>query len=53
MALEDAKELIQNAPDGADSLAIILENMLELSRYQAERLHLNVGQRHSLLESVS
>jgi PAS domain S-box-containing protein len=39
---EDARELIQNAVEGADSLAAILDNMLELSRYQAGRLQLNV-----------
>lgn len=37
----DARELIQNAIEGADSLASILENMLELSRYQAGRLQLH------------
>lgn len=40
---EDERELIQNAIEGADSLAVILDNMLELSRYQAGRLYLNVG----------
>ncbi len=40
---EDMYELIKNAAEGADSLAVILENMLELARYQAGRLHLNVG----------
>jgi PAS domain S-box-containing protein len=40
---EDAHELIQNAAEGADHLAAILENMLELSRHQAGRLQLNVG----------
>jgi PAS domain S-box-containing protein len=39
---EDVRELIQNAAEGADSLAAILDNMLELSRYQAGRLQLNV-----------
>jgi PAS domain S-box-containing protein len=39
---DDARELIQNAAAGADSLAAILENMLELSRYQAGRLQLNM-----------
>ena len=33
--------LLQNAVEGADSLAAILENMLELSRYQAGRLQLH------------
>ncbi len=41
---EDRQELIHNAIDGADSLAAILENMLELSRYQAGRLGLNTSQ---------
>jgi PAS domain S-box-containing protein len=39
---EDVHELIQNAAEGADSLEAILENMLELSRYQAGRLHLQI-----------
>jgi PAS domain S-box-containing protein len=40
---EDTRELLQNASESAESLAAILTNMLELSRYQAGRLHLNVG----------
>jgi PAS domain S-box-containing protein len=40
---EDARELIQNAVEGAESLASILENMLELSRYRAGRLYLKIG----------
>jgi PAS domain S-box-containing protein len=36
----DVSELIQNATDGAESLEAILENMLELSRWQADRLQL-------------
>jgi PAS domain S-box-containing protein len=39
---EDVRELLQNAAEGADSLAVILENMLELSRYQAGRLQLRI-----------
>jgi PAS domain S-box-containing protein len=39
---EDARELLQNAVEGADQLAAILENMLELSRYQADRLQLRM-----------
>jgi PAS domain S-box-containing protein len=39
---EDVRELLQNAAEGADSLAAILENMLELSRYQAGRLQLRI-----------
>ena len=39
---EDGRELLQNAAEGADSLAAILENMLELSRYQAGRLQLRI-----------
>ncbi len=38
----EVSELIQNATEGADQLAGILENMLELSRYQAGRLKLRV-----------
>jgi signal transduction histidine kinase len=34
------RELIENAAAGATSLAVILENMLELSRYQVGRLQL-------------
>ena len=37
---EDKQELLQNASEGTESLAEILENMLELSRYQANRLQL-------------
>ena len=39
---EDGRELLQNAAEGADSLAVILENMLELSRYQAGHLQLRI-----------
>jgi PAS domain S-box-containing protein len=42
LSAEDVSELIQNAVEGADSLSVILENMLELSRYQAGRLQLRV-----------
>jgi PAS domain S-box-containing protein len=38
----DVCELLQNAAEGADSLAAILENMLELSRYQTGRLQLRI-----------
>jgi PAS domain S-box-containing protein len=37
---EDKEELIQEATSSAESLASILSNMLELSRYQAGRLSL-------------
>ncbi len=37
---EEVHELIQNGIEGADQLASILENMLELSRYQAGHLKL-------------
>jgi PAS domain S-box-containing protein len=43
ISAEDSRELILNAAEGAESLAAILDNMLELSRYQAGRLQLNVG----------
>jgi PAS domain S-box-containing protein len=46
ISAEDKELLIQNAIDGASSLSAILENLLELSRYQTGRLQL----RH---ESVS
>ena len=39
---EDVHELLENAAEGADSLADILENMLELSRHQAGRLQLHM-----------
>jgi len=39
---EDSELLCQNAIESADSLAAILENMLELSRYQSNRLQLNM-----------
>ncbi|MGD0794637.1 MAG: PAS domain S-box protein [Dehalococcoidales bacterium] len=39
---EEANELIKNATEGADQLAAILENMLELSRYQAGHLKLRM-----------
>jgi signal transduction histidine kinase len=39
---EEVRELIQNATEGADQLAAILENMLELARHQAGHLKLRV-----------
>ncbi len=42
LSQEDVLELVQNAAESADSLEAILENMLELSRYQAGRLQLRV-----------
>jgi signal transduction histidine kinase len=42
LSAEEVRELIQNAIEGADQLAAILENMLELSRHQAGRLKLRV-----------
>jgi PAS domain S-box-containing protein len=38
---KDRETLLQNAIEGADSLSAILENLLELSRYQAGRLQLH------------
>jgi PAS domain S-box-containing protein len=38
---EDKEILLQNAIEGADSLSAILENLLELSRYQAGRLQIH------------
>jgi two-component system, chemotaxis family, CheB/CheR fusion protein len=38
---EEKEELIQEAASSAESLASILDNMLELSRYQAGRLNLD------------
>ncbi|MFH0847484.1 MAG: PAS domain S-box protein [Chloroflexota bacterium] len=40
---EDLRVLLENAVSGADSLADILENMLELSRHQTGRLQLRTG----------
>jgi PAS domain S-box-containing protein len=48
---EDGRELLQNAAEGVDSLAAILENMLELSRYQAGRLQLRI-ERVSIADAV-
>jgi PAS domain S-box-containing protein len=39
---DESRELLQNAIAGVDSLAAILENMLELSRYQAGRLQIYI-----------
>ncbi|MDP2730390.1 MAG: ATP-binding protein [Dehalococcoidales bacterium] len=41
ISTEDMSELLQNAAEGAESLVAILENMLELSRFQADRLNLH------------
>ena len=43
ISTEDMYELLRNASEGAESLAAILENMLELSRYQADRLKLEIN----------
>jgi PAS domain S-box-containing protein len=42
MSPEDIRMLLENAAAGADSLALILDNLLELSRYQADRLVLSL-----------
>jgi PAS domain S-box-containing protein len=42
LSQKDVRELLQNAAEGTDSLEAILENMLELSRYQAGRLQLRI-----------
>lgn len=42
MSQEDIFSLIENAASGADTLALILDNLLELSRYQSKRLILSV-----------
>jgi signal transduction histidine kinase len=51
---DEARELLDNAIQGADSLEIILENMLELSRDQVGRLYLRTEQVSisGLVESV-
>jgi PAS domain S-box-containing protein len=41
ISLEDKEILLQNAIEGAGSLSAILENLLELSRYQADRLQIH------------
>jgi PAS domain S-box-containing protein len=43
ISLEDKEVLLQNAIEGAGSLSAILENLLELSRYQADRLQIHTG----------
>jgi PAS domain S-box-containing protein len=40
---DDAKTLIDNAVEGGESMAIIIDNLLELSRSQANRLVLATG----------
>ena len=52
LSQEDVRELIQNAAEGADSLEAILENMLELSRYEAGRLQLRT-ERVSIADAVN
>ena len=42
MSQEDIYSLLENAASGADTLALILDNFLELSRYQSKRLVLSV-----------
>ena len=42
MSQEDIYSLLENAASGADTLALILDNLLELSRYQSKRLVLSV-----------
>ena len=39
---EDARSLMQDASSSSEALAAILENLLELSRFQANRFHLNI-----------
>ena len=39
---DDSKELLRDAVESSEALAQILENMLELSRYQSNRLRLTV-----------
>ena len=43
ISTDDMYELLRNASEGAESLAAILENMLELSRQQADRLQLEIN----------
>jgi len=43
IAEKDKEILLENAISGADSLSAIMENLLELSRYQAGRLKINIG----------
>jgi PAS domain S-box-containing protein len=51
LSQEDVRELIRNAAEGADSLEAILENMLELSRYEAGRLQLR-AERVSIADAI-
>ncbi len=41
VSADESAELIQNAATGADALASLIDNLLELSRYQSDRLNLN------------
>jgi PAS domain S-box-containing protein len=55
---QETHELTENAVAGATSLTVILENMLELSRYQVDRLQLHVepvsirGMAQSVIEKL-
>ncbi len=43
ITIEDCQGLLKDASRSADSLAHLLDNLLELSRYQANRTTLNLG----------
>ncbi|MBN1369998.1 MAG: GAF domain-containing protein, partial [Dehalococcoidaceae bacterium] len=42
LEVEEIQELLEDAENSAESLAIILNNLIELSRYEAKRLNLNI-----------
>jgi len=42
LEIEEIQELLEDAENSAESLAIILNNLIELSRYEAKRLNLNI-----------
>ena len=54
MSPEDIRQLVSNAAEGSDSLAVMLENLLEITRYQAERLELHASyfSIYELVESI-
>ena len=43
LSLEEVQDLLKDADSGADSLARLLDNLVELSRYQADRLRLSTS----------
>ena len=54
VSAQNKDQLISNAVDGAESLAHMLENLLEMSRYEAGKLELHAGavNLHDLIDTV-